>query len=160
GNVRARRETGVGAMGTEACASGAAVGAADLLRLQAGMLWQRGFAPAAAALATALCGRLPCDPVAVGSLQSGCRAAVARSRAAAWDPRTAGSERIAAAMDEALEQASSVVLPARPGAAPQVSLAHAELAGTDARAVCTVLLADAGKPLGALTFERAGERFT
>ena len=150
----------MGAMGTEACASGTAAGAADLLRLQAGMLWQRGFAPAAAALATALCDRLRCDRVAVGWIESDCSAVVALSHAADFDPRQAASERIAAAMDEALEQASTVVLPARPGAAPQVSLAHAELAGTDARAVCTVLLADAGKPLGALTFERASARFS
>jgi multidrug efflux pump subunit AcrA (membrane-fusion protein) len=147
-------------MGTEACASGAAAGAADLLRLQATMLWHRGFAQAAAALATALCDRLRCDRVAVGWMHGDCSAVVALSHAADFDPRQTVSERIGAAMDEALEQASTVVVPPREGALPQVSLAHAELAGTDARAVCTVLLADAGKPVGALTFERASARFT
>jgi multidrug resistance efflux pump len=150
----------VGAIGTEACASAAAAGAADLLRLQATLLWQRGFAQAAAALATALCDRLRCDRVAVGWIERDCSAVVALSHSADFDPRTAASERIAAAMDEALEQASAVVVPQREGACAQVSLAHAELAGTDARAVCTVLLVDAGKPLGALTFERASTRFT
>ena len=150
----------MGAMGTEACASGAAAGAADLLRLQATMLWHRGFAQAAAALATALCDRLRCDRVAVGWMHGDCSAVVALSHAADFDPRQTVSERIGAAMDEALEQASTVVVPPREGALPQVSLAHAELAGTDARAVCTVLLADAGKPVGALTFERASARFT
>lgn len=150
----------MGAMGTEACASGAAAGAADLLRLQATMLWHRGFARAAAALATALCDRLSCDRVAVGWVHGDCSAVVALSHAADFDPRQAVSERIAAAMDEALEQASTVVVPLREGALPQVSLAHAELAGSDARAVCTVLLADAGKAVGALTFERASARFT
>ena len=150
----------MGAMGTEACASGAAAGAADLLRLQATMLWQHGFAQAAAALATALCDRLRCDRVAVGWVHGDCSAVVALSHAADFDPRQAVSERIAAAMDEALEQASTVVVPLREGALPQVSLAHAELTGTDTRAVCTVLLADAGKPVGALTFERASTRFT
>jgi multidrug efflux pump subunit AcrA (membrane-fusion protein) len=147
-------------MGTEACASGAAAGAADLLRLQATMLWHRGFAQAAAALATALCDRLSCDRVAVGWVHGDCSSVVALSHAADFDPRQAVSERIAAAMDEALEQASTVLVPPREGALPQVSLAHAELAGTDARAVCTVLLADAGKPVGALTFERASAQFT
>src|SRR5580765_1271902 len=146
-------------MGTEACASGAAAGAADLLRVQASMLWHRGFAQAAAALATALCDRLRCDRVAVGWVHGDCSAVVALSHAADFDPRQAVSERIAAAMDEALEQASTVVVPPREGALPQVSLAHAELAGIDARAVCTVLLVDAGKPVGALTFERASARF-
>ena len=150
----------MGAMGTEACASGAAAGAADLLRLQATMLWHRGFAQAAAALATALCDRLRCDRVAVGWMHGDCSAVVALSHAADFDPRQTVSERIGAAMDEALEQASTVVVPPREGALPQVSLAHAELAGTDARAVCTVILVDAGKPVGALTFERASARFT
>jgi len=147
-------------MGTEAFASGAAAGAADLLRMQTTVLWHRGFAQAAAALATALCDRLSCDRVAVGWIQGDCSAVVALSHAADFDPRQAVSERIAAAMDEALEQASSVILPPREGAVPQVSLAHAELVGTDAQAVCTVLLVDAGKPVGALTLERALARFT
>jgi len=103
-------------MGTEACASGAAAGAADLLRLQATMLWHRGFAQAAAALATALCDRLRCDRVAVGWMHGDCSAVVALSHAADFDPRQAVSERIAAAMDEALEQASTVVVPLREGA--------------------------------------------
>jgi multidrug resistance efflux pump len=147
-------------MGTEACASGAAVGAADLLRLQTAVLWHRDFAQAAAALATALCDRLSCDRVALGWVYSDCSAVVALSHAADFDPRQAASERIAAAMDEALEQASTVVVPQREGAAPQVALAHLELAGADTRAVCTVLLVDAAKPVGALTFERASVPFT
>src|SRR6185503_11142677 len=87
-------------MGTEACASGAAVGVADLLRLQTAVLWHRDFAQAAAALATALCDRLRCDRVALGWIRA------------------------------------------------------------DSRAVCTVLLVDAAKPVGALTFERASVPFT
>ena len=86
----------MGAMGTEACASGAAVGAVDLLRLQATLLWHHGFARAAAALATALCDRLSCDRVALGWIHSGCSTVVALSHAADFDPRQAASERIAA----------------------------------------------------------------
>jgi multidrug efflux pump subunit AcrA (membrane-fusion protein) len=63
-------------------------------------------------------------------------------------------------MDEALEQAGTIVLPARSGAAPQVTLAHVELAGSGAQALCTVLLAEASKPLGALTLERSSGAFT
>jgi multidrug resistance efflux pump len=147
-------------MGTEACASGAAVGVADLLRLQTAVLWHRDFAQAAAALATALCDRLRCDRVALGWIRADCSAVVALSHAADFDPRQAASERIAAAMDEALGQASTVVVPQREAAAPQVALAHLELAGADTRAVCTVLLVDAAKPVGALTFERASVPFT
>ena len=141
-------------------ASGSAAGAADLLRLHVTTLSHSGFAQAAAALATALCDRLRCERVAVGWIHGDCSAVVALSHAADFDPRQAVSERIAAAMDEALEQASTVVVPRRDGAQAQVSLAHAELAGNDARALCTVLLADAGMPVGALTFERASARFS
>jgi multidrug resistance efflux pump len=147
-------------MGTEACVSGAAVGAVDLLRLQTAVLAQRDFARAAAALATALCDRLGCDRVAFGWIHGDCSTVVALSHAADFDPRQAASERIAAAMDEALEQASTVVVPQREAAAPQVALAHLELAGADTRAVCTVLLVDAAKPVGALTLERAATPFT
>src|SRR6185437_10530371 len=69
-------------MGTEACASGAAVGVADLLRLQTAVLWHRDFAQAAAALATALCDRLRCDRVALGWIRADCSAVVALSHAA------------------------------------------------------------------------------
>src|SRR5262245_24984068 len=144
----------------QACVNGSAAGAADLLRLQATLLWHRGFTQAAAALATALCDRLGCDRVAVGWIDDDCSEVVALSHAADFDPRQALSERIAAAMDEALEQASTVVVPPRGNAPPQVALAHVELAGTEVRAVCTVLLAEAGKPVGALTFERPSGRFT
>src|SRR5262245_40499501 len=111
----------------QACASGWAAGAADLLRLHVTVLGHNGFAQAAAALATALCDRLRCDRVAVGWLQSDCSAVVALSHAADFDPRQAVSEKIAAAMDEALEQASTVVVPPREGAPAQVALAHTEL---------------------------------
>jgi multidrug efflux pump subunit AcrA (membrane-fusion protein) len=149
-------------MGTEseACARAVLPVANDLLRLQAAMLWHRGFAPAAAALATELCDRLQCDRVAVGWIENDCSRVVALSHAADFDPRQALVERIAAAMDEALEQAGTIVLPARAGAAPQVTLAHVELAGSGAAALCTVLLAEASKPLGALTLQRASEPFT
>jgi multidrug efflux pump subunit AcrA (membrane-fusion protein) len=152
----------VGVMGieSEACARASLPVAQDLLRLQAAILGQRGFAAGTAALATELCDRLHCDRVAVGWVESDCSRIVALSHAADFDPRQALVERIAAAMDEALEQASTVAVPPRKGAPPQVALAHLELAGTDGRAVCTVLLAEAGKPVGALTFERASKRFT
>src|SRR4030095_8572284 len=124
----------------QACVTGSAAGAADLLRLQATVLWQRGFAQAAAAFATELCDRLHCKRVALGWIERDGNSVVALSHSADFDPRQALLEKIAAAMDEALEQAGTIVLPARAGAAPQVTLAHVELAGSGAPAMCTVLL--------------------
>jgi biotin carboxyl carrier protein len=145
----------------QAYVTGSAAGAADLLRVQATVLWQRGFAQAAAAFATELCDRLQCKRVALGWIEGDANSVVvALSHSADFDPRQAVLEKIAAAMDEALEQAATIVVPPREGASPQVALAHVELAGTGARAACTVLLVDAGKPVAALTLERATARFT
>ena len=156
-------ESRVGAVGTEPMASAQAAEAvaADLLRLQVIVLWHGPFAQAAAALATELSERLRCDRVAVGWLEHDCSAVVALSHAAQLDSRQAVFEKIAAAMDEALEQASTVAIPQPKNAAPQVAMAHLELAGAGRpRALCTVLLADRGEPLGALTLERAARPFT
>ncbi len=59
-----------------------------------------------------------------------------------------------AAMEEAVDQDAAVELPEAPGAAPLVRRAHEELArGTGAGALRTLPLADAGRAVGALTFE-------
>jgi multidrug resistance efflux pump len=61
-------------------------------------------------------------------------------------------EKLGAAMDEAIEQARTIVLPA-----PQdggVTLAHSEAAALLVGSICTVLLVDGGRTLGALTLER------
>jgi RND family efflux transporter MFP subunit len=127
--------------------------------LQVALLANDGFAPAATAFATALCDRLQCDRVALGWRKRDCSTVVALSYGADIDPRQPLLERIAAAMDEALEQGSTITLP-QPGEARQVVLAHRELAGAPPRAVCTVILADHTRPLGALTLERARSAFS
>jgi multidrug efflux pump subunit AcrA (membrane-fusion protein) len=136
-------------------------GAVDLLRLQTAVLSHERFAPSAAALATALCDQLRCDRVTLGWLRRDYVAVIAQSHGADFDARQAIFERIAAAMDEAVEQASTVLLPQAEGGAPQVAMAHLELAGGGrARALCTVVLADAAQPVGAITLERASPAFS
>jgi multidrug efflux pump subunit AcrA (membrane-fusion protein) len=137
-----------------------ALGAVDLLRLQAAALSHERFAHAAAALATALCDQLRCDRVTVGWLRRDYIEVIALSHGADFDPRQAIFEKIAAAMDEAAEQAGTVVLPQPAESAPQVAMAHLELAASgQARAVCTVVLADQAQAIGAITLERARAPF-
>ncbi|MDH3319408.1 MAG: HlyD family efflux transporter periplasmic adaptor subunit [Betaproteobacteria bacterium] len=137
-------------------ASAGAPGAVELLRLQTAVLSQERFARSTAALATALCDQLRCERVTVGWQRRDYIAVIALSHGADFDPRQAIFERIAAAMDEAVEQASTVVLPQPDGAAPQVAMAHLEFAGGgQARAVCTAVLADQAQAIGAITLERA-----
>ncbi len=137
-----------------------APGAVELLRLQTAALSQAHFAQSAAALATALCEQLRCERVTIGWLRRDTIAVVALSHGADFDPRQAIFERIAAAMDEAVAQASTVVLPQPDGPATQVAMAHLELASAgQARAACTVVLADQAQAVGAITLERAGSPF-
>lgn len=135
-------------------------GAVDLLRLQVALLAHEGLARSATALATTLCDELRCDRVTVGWLHHRSSRVVGMSHGADFDVRQAMFERVAAAMDEAVQQAASVVLPS-PADAAQVAMAHLELAGQDTqRALCTVLLAAQGSVLGAITLERAQPPFS
>src|SRR6185436_19268999 len=62
---------------------------------------------------------------------------------------------IEGAMDEATDQGITVVWPARPGADPTVTHAHAELARQQgSAAICTIRIGDGNRVAGAITFER------
>jgi RND family efflux transporter MFP subunit len=86
---------------------------------------------------------------------------LAVSHSAQFDVRQTVFDKLAAAMDEAAEQAISVALPLPKPAPAQLAMAHRELAGgTSARSVCTVLLAERQQILGAITLERTERPFT
>jgi biotin carboxyl carrier protein len=66
---------------------------------------------------------------------------------------------IEGAMDEALDQEATVVFPLTPESPPLVVRAHEELARQHgAGAICTVPMGSGGRHLGALTFERPGDK--
>ena len=81
--------------------------------------------------------------------------------ATAWfDKRSALVRRLENAMEEAWDQRASVTLPARPGRAAVVDVAHADLAGSGAQAVTvasSVVMAGA-QALGVLTIERGAQQ--
>jgi biotin carboxyl carrier protein len=136
------------------------VGAAGVvLEIQAAVLSQEGLAQSAAALAIELAKALHCDRVTVGWLEHGCSRVIATSHSVEFDARQALFEKIGAAMDESVEQAATIVLPATEASGPSVTLAHAEVLALLGGSVCTVLMADAGRPVGTITLERTGDAF-
>jgi hypothetical protein len=110
-----------------------------ILKLQAAVLSQTDLARSVAALATELAGVLRCDRVTVGWLERGCARVIATSHGVEFDARQALFEKIGAAMDEAIEQAATIVLPAAESSSPCVTLAHAEVLAFLGGGVCTVV---------------------
>ena len=117
------------------------------------------FVEAATAFVTALASRLGCDRVSIGFVRGGRARLRAMSHTADLGSRTNLVRAIESAMDEAIDQAGPVAVPAPPGAAPRVQRAHEALAGGGTRGgVCTVPLARGHRIVGALTLERAAGR--
>jgi biotin carboxyl carrier protein len=139
--------------------AGPVIAAGVVLQLQAAVLSQESLALCAAALATELAAALRCDRVSVGWLEHGCTRVVASSHSVDFDSRQAQFEKIGAAMDESLEQAAAIVLPAPEASGTLVTLAHGELLALLGGSVCTIPLVDAGRAVGAITLERIGQAF-
>jgi hypothetical protein len=115
------------------------------------------FAEAAGAFVTELATRLGCDRVSLGVVQRGRARVRAVSHTADLANRTNLVRAIAAAMDEALDQKASVVVPPSDGATPRVIRAHEELA-REGTAICTVPFARGDRLVGAITLERPRDR--
>ena len=125
-----------------------------VLRVQAAVLAQPGFARASGALVNELSSLFGAARVCLGWVEHGCVSLVAMSGELDFLRHAELSREIAAAMDEALEQGCSIVYPALPGARPRILLAHAELARRGPAGLVTVPLVSEGQLLGAVTLER------
>ena len=135
--------------------------AADaVLQMQAAVLSQSRFDEATAIFATRLAELLAFDRVSVGFVEKGYARVVAFSHGVALDIQQALSRNVAAAMDEAIDQAATLSLPAMPGP-PRITLAHAELrrgSSGGIGSVCSIPIVNLGAIVGAVTLERAAER--
>jgi multidrug resistance efflux pump len=133
--------------------------AARVLDLQATVLTHDTFEASAAAFAGEVATLLRYDRVAIGFTQGAHTKVVAVSHTVDLPAGTELLDAFAAAMEESLDQSSTIVLPAEAGARPLITLAHAELSRRYGGAVCTVPLVRGGRIFGALTLARAeGER--
>jgi multidrug resistance efflux pump len=117
------------------------------------------FVAAGTALATDLATRLACDRVSVGFMHAGQIRIDAVSHSAQFKERTNLMRAIATAMDEAVDQNTTVAVPPPPGSSPLVRRAHDALVDEHGSgACCTVVMTSLGKPAGAITLERVANR--
>ena len=132
-----------------------------VLELVATALHHDRFQAAATAVVTELATTLGCERVSIGFLKDQHNALAALSHSAAFGKKTNLVRALEAAMDEAADQMATVLYPARPDGAFQVTRAHSELVQEHgAGAACTIPLTARGQVLGALVLERpAGESF-
>lgn len=127
--------------------------AATMLQVQAALLSRPGLEEAAADFATRLAELFAADRVCIGFLAGGYASVIAASHGAAVDARQEVNARIAAAMDEAIDQAASIGYPIEDGQ-PRITMAHAELVRRHGGTVCSIPIVGFGAIDGAVTLER------
>ena len=110
---------------------------------------------AATGMITQLAQAFRCDRVSFGLLEGRHMRVHALSHSAQIDRRSELVRSIEAAMEEALDEHAALAHPPLQSENTQALPAHERLcAGQAGAAACTLLLSNAGKPIGALTFER------
>ncbi|MBL8398024.1 MAG: HlyD family efflux transporter periplasmic adaptor subunit [Candidatus Accumulibacter sp.] len=132
------------------------IAATQLLQWQATLLTRNRLQDSALELVNELAATLSFDRVSLGVIDNSRNRIVALSYNAEFKSSQELLRSLGAAMDEAVDQGCTLVHPARPGDKPLIVLAHAALAVRSGTAVCSIPLIKDGKPVGALTFERAG----
>ena len=136
--------------------------AAPALRLDAGAVLQlhaivvshERFSVAAAAFASQVASTLSFDRVSIGFLDGGYAKLVAVSDSADLESETNLVRTIGEAMDEAIEQGTTIVYPTPAGKHAAITLAHALLARSHGGSVCSIPLALNGRAFGAMTLQR------
>jgi hypothetical protein len=130
-----------------------------VLDLLATTLAQPKFTAAASAFVTEVATRLGCDRVSYGVVRGRRVIVRALSHSAHFTSKSSLFRHIEAAMEEALDQRTSVVIPPLPGDRPRVSFAHEALARQfGAGAICSIPLSDAGQVVGVLALERGADQ--
>ena len=124
-----------------------------LLELTATALEQQRFRQAAMALVTELATQTGCDRVGLGLRRGKHTRIYAVSHTAQFGEQTNLVRAITGAMDEALDQLETIVYPGEVNERA-VTRAHGKLAEAGgANAICTVVMSNGDRPIGALTFE-------
>ena len=113
---------------------------------------------AATAVATEMATMLNCDRVSIGFRASRYATLEALSQAVDFKTEQGLIRLIAAAIDESIDQAATVIYPPSETSRPQIVQAHGELAQRGNPAICTIPMVQSGKVLGAICLERSGEQ--
>ena len=132
-----------------------------VLELVATGLHNDRFQGSATAVATELAGILQCERVSIGFMRGKHSQVRALSHSASFSKKANLIRAIEAAMDEAIEQESTINFPVVEQGPMQVTKAHAELIKDyGSGSVCTIPLTEGERILGAITLERPdGEHF-
>src|SRR5512134_1542145 len=126
------------------------------LGLVATLLEHPGLDQAGAAFTTELATRLGCDRAALGVLKDRRVRIRAVSHSSQFERRANLMRAVAAAMEEAIDQGETVVVPPARDNLPVVSHAHQVLLQeSEGGSAATVPLTSSGRVVGALTLERA-----
>jgi RND family efflux transporter MFP subunit len=113
------------------------------------------FSASATALVTNLATRLACDRVSLGIVRRGRLQVRALSHNARFNQKTDLLQAIESAMEEALDQQATIVLPHPVDGVTRITQAHEELARRyRAGAICSIPLWSHGQIIGVMTFER------
>ncbi len=133
--------------------------ASAVLDLAAAALGQRKFAAACNVTVTELAIRLDCDLVGIGFAKGENAKVAALSHSAQFGKRMNLVAGFAAAMDEAIDQAATVLYPPVPGGGYRITHAHSELARRlDGATVLSVPLHSHDAFVGAISFQRGPDR--
>ncbi|NND36140.1 MAG: HlyD family efflux transporter periplasmic adaptor subunit, partial [Gammaproteobacteria bacterium] len=117
-------------------------------------LEQPTFHESATAVVTELARRVGCERVSLGFLRRQASRVLAVSRSASADNRTALLRAIGGAMDEAVDQDTTLVFPPADATDIRVVDAHAQLSDAYCSgSICTVPITVEGRLVGAMTFE-------
>lgn len=132
-----------------------------ILNLLATSLHYENFPAASTAVATELASEFLCERVSIGFIKGHHIQLKALSHSASFEKKANLVRALEAAMDEAIDQQATIVVPVIEDAPLQVIKSHEVLLRDhEAGAVCTVPFSIGGKLLGALTLERPiGETF-
>lgn len=131
-----------------------------VLDLIASCVEQGNFRQAATAFVTEIAATLHCERVSYSVMQRNKSVRVlALSNSADFGRQMSLLNYISAAMEEAIDQGSSISFPESDAAQIRVTRAHSELANQDGMgSICTVPLLHGDKVLGAITLERSKDR--
>lgn len=125
----------------------------DLIALQAAVVSHDRLRPAATALASELATRLGCERVAIGFVEDRFCRVVALSHGGIGEGRSEALKLFGAAMDEALDQVATVVVPQQPARPPRIVLAHDTLLRGHKGAVCTIPIGVGRELVGAVLLQ-------
>lgn len=129
-----------------------------VLELIATSLHHERFQASATAVATELAGILGCERVAIGFLRGQHAQVRALSHSASFGKKANLIRHIEAAMDEAIDQHSTVLFPAPEEGALQVTRSHEILSKEqDNVAICTIPLTEGDRLIGAMLLERSSD---